>query len=559
MDQQNSERLNRRVLVIGLDGATLDLIRPWVEAGLLPNFRRLMAQGSWGELETIMPAVTPAAWSSFLTGMNPGKHGLYDFVTRKPDSYDLELVDASQRDGETIWKRLSRAGYRVTVFNVPITFPPEKVNGLMVSGLLTPASEADASWPPELLEELRREVPGFTLVHPGIYSQGQEREFVRAIKDYTDMTRRTTLYLMKRQEWDFMMSVFMSSDIISHFMWAYMMNGTPPDLANAIQDCYRDLDAALGEIVQEAGEDTYLVVMSDHGFGNLRDFFHINIWLAERGYLSFKRNLLTWLKRVLFRLGITPFNAYQMARTLNLGNRMRQTARKQPGWIRTVLKSVFLSFADVDWSRTQAYSVGFGGPIFVNLKGREPFGCVEPGTEFEAVLARIIEDLKCIRHPDTGELVVGKIYRREDLYRGARAGESADIIFMSRNNDIGGYGMHEFALNRWIAPSPDHTGTHRLNGILFLKGPGVKPGYEIQDASILDVMPTILALMGVPIPEEVDGKVLLEPMSETLRQHLTITYSSTDAMSEDRLPKPELSAEDEEEIRRRLRDLGYVA
>jgi len=558
MPQENGKRLSRRVLVIGMDGATLDLIVPWAEAGILPTFRQLMEQGSWGDLQSVIPPVTPAAWSAFLTGMNPGKHGMYDFIARNPDSYELRPVNATQRDGQSLWGLLSQAGYRVIVFNVPITYPPEQVNGLMVSGLFTPSGARDASWPPELLEELRREVPGFTLAPPGIYSCGQDEEFVCAVKDYTEMTLRATLYLMERQEWDFLVSVFMSSDIIQHFMWKYMVEGNPPELANAIQDCYCDLDAALAEIIQAAGQDIYLVVMSDHGFGPLQFYLHVNTWLAEQGYLSFKRSPLTLLKRGLFRLGVTPLTVYQALRVLGLGDMMREAARKQPGWLRTAIKWAFLSFADVDWSRTYAYSLGNGGPIYVNLKGREPLGCIEPGAEYEALLDRLIEDLKGVINPATGEPLVGEIYRREDLFWGAHAEESPDLFLLPRNLGIAGFGLHEFASNRWLAPSPDRTGTHRLNGIVFLKGPGIKPGYKIQDASIVDVAPTILALMGVAIPENIDGQVLQAAMSEALRRQLTIAYSPSAEMPQEQWPTPELSAEDEEEILRRLRGLGYV-
>src|SRR5690606_13400749 len=250
-----------------------DLIRPWAEAGILPTFRRLFESGAWGLLRTIMPPITPTAWSSFLTGMNPGKHGLFDFTSRKKDSYETYLVNASHRQGPSLWRLLSQAGYRTTVFNVPVTYPPEPVNGLMVSGLLTPAGATDATTPPELQEELQRAIPEFNFSPPGMYSRGQDLEFVRSVRTLNQTTLKVTHYLMDRQPWDFLVSIFMGTDIMSHFMWKHMQTkgALAPEpiretLANAIRDCYRDMDENLAALMEAAGDDTYTIVMSDHGF-----------------------------------------------------------------------------------------------------------------------------------------------------------------------------------------------------------------------------------------------------------------------------------------------------
>ncbi len=165
---ENTSGRSRRIMILGFDGATLDLVRPWAEAGILPTFKRLMSEGTWGDLTSIMPPVTPASWTAMATGTNQGKHGLFDFFQRDGHGLDSAPVRASDRHGETLWNLLSTAGYRVTVFNVPASYPPDRINGLMVSGLLTPADAKDASWPRHLQQELLKAVPEFNFAPPGI-------------------------------------------------------------------------------------------------------------------------------------------------------------------------------------------------------------------------------------------------------------------------------------------------------------------------------------------------------------------------------------------------------
>lgn len=557
---------SRRVMIIGLDGATLDLIRPWAEAGFLPTFRQLMENGTWGTLRTIIPPITPTAWSSFLTGMNPGKHGLFDFTGRKKDSYETYLVNASYRRGSSLWRLLSQAGHRAHVFNVPITYPPEQINGLMVSGLLTPAGVTDATWPPEFQQELQRAVPEFNFAPPGMHSRGQELEFVRSVRALNQTTLRITRYLVDQQPWDCLISVFMGIDIMSHFMWKHMetQGALAPEsirdvLANAIRDCYQDMDKALAELMQMVDDDTYIIIMSDHGFGSMDSYISVNTWLANQGYLKFKRNPLTQLRYALYRLGITPLNIYGLMLALRMGGAMRQTSRRNPGLMKNMVKNAFLSFKDVDWSRTLAYSIGYAGPIFVNLKGREPQGIIEPGEKYEALLDKMIADLKSLKEPDTNLPFVGEIHRGCDLYQGPNADRAPDLIFMPRDPKYAGLGLVEFPSNRWLTSSPDRSGFHRMEGILFMSGSGIRRGYYIQNSSIMDITPTVLALMGVPIPKAVDGRVLEAALTDELRQQLTITYTEDEDVGPNELLMPDISAEDEEVLRTRLRDLGYVA
>ncbi len=557
-----------RVLLIGFDGATLDLIGPWVKAGILPNFARMMSEGACGPLESTIPPVTPAAWGTLATGMNQGKHGVYDFFARREGSYETYVVNAGDRHGATLWGLLSEAGYRVTVFNVPATYPPDQVNGSMVSGLLTPNQAEDAAWPPELLPEVKRAVPGFSFYPPGIFSTGQELEFIQSILDWDKMTLDATEFLMKREPWDFLFTVFIGTDIVSHWMWREMVrggasaDGADPakreKLAHAIENVYRQADEILGQLLQAADENTYVMLVSDHGFGSLDYYMHVNAWLIRRGYIQFKRTPGVMLKYLGYRLGLTPLNILEMLRRLGFGGSVQQTAAKKNDVLKDAVKRVFLSLEDIDWSRTTAYTRGYAGPIFVNLKGREPQGIVEPGAEFDAVLKKVESDLRALRHPVTGEPFVAETARAADIYSGPYLKYAPDFGFALNDPGVQPYGVHDFASNRWFEPTPDRTGTHRMNGIFFLRGPGVQPGATVKGAGLIDIAPTVLALMGTPIPTVMDGHVISSALNDQLRETLQPSYVQQEQpATAAEGAGPVLNDEEEKIIRERLEALGY--
>lgn len=563
------QNATRRVMVIGFDGATLELIKPWADAGLLPNFKRLMDQGSWGELESTKPPVTPAAWSTLATGTNPGKHGLFDFYARKADSYETYVVNSQNRHGPTLWGLLSEAGYRVVVLNIPATYPPDPVNGIMVSGFLTPANADDAAYPGHVLAELKQAVPGFGFYPPAIFSQGEEVKFVDDVLDWDMQALQATEYLASRQPWDFLFTVFTGVDILSHWMWRHMVTRgasvsssdttVRQTLADAIQAVYRQADRILGQLLAMADSNTYVCVLSDHGFGPLDYYMHLNTWLVQQGYMKFRRTPLVLLKMLAFRLGFTPLGILELLRSLHLGGTVQQVAKRRKSWLSALIQGVFLSFKDVDWSRTTAYTSGYAGPIFVNLRDRQPQGVVQPGVEYERLLEQLSRDLQALRHPYTGEPYVREIYRpSRDLYWGPYSDQSADLMFEPLDWANQGFGVHDFASNRWLEPTPDRTGTHRMNGIFFLHGPGIRPNCVVQQAALTDIAPTILALLDVPIPRHMDGKVLTEPLGDELSGQLSIAYTDAE-MPADRqdVPGAALSDQEEQAIRERLEALGY--
>jgi predicted AlkP superfamily phosphohydrolase/phosphomutase len=562
---RSADRPNK-VLVLGLDGATFDLIKPWAAAGYLPTLKRLMDEGSHGSLRSTTPPMTGPAWTTFATGVNPGKHRLYDWIARDDGAYTFSPVTALDCQAPTIYALLSQVGRRVCSLNVPMTYPPTPVNGVLVSGLPAPSTKVNVTYPAGLLKEITDAVGDYILYpDPGqAYSDAGVDAFLERLYRTTDLRVETLDYLRGREAWDFAMVVFNGTDTISHAMWKYMDAKHPlydaskaAKYGHAIRDYYAYLDGKLARYVDELPGDTTLVVMSDHGFGPFHKFIHVNNWLLQQGYMAVNPGLRAALKHTLFRGGFSPMNVYDTLMRLGLGSLKREVVRGQG---QGLLKTLFLSFADIDWSRTQAYSLGNVGQIYLNVKGREPKGCVEPGTDYELVREAIIARLRALTDPATGEPVVETIYRREELYHGDFLEKAPDIVFLPTRLEYFGFGEYEFGSHKIIEPMRRGiSGTHRMNGIFMAYGAGVRPGTVVENASLIDLAPTLLHLMGEAIPPHMDGRVLGEALIDDaaeVRRRTQTVPAPQDATAASR--EETLSAADKKVLADRLRSLGYV-
>lgn len=554
----------KRVLVIGLDGATFDLIKPWAAAGYLPTLKRLLDNGAHGSLRSTVPPMTGPAWTSFATGVNPGKHRLYDWIARERDSYRFLPVTAADCRAPTLYSLLGQLERRVCVLNVPMTYPPLPVNGVQVSGMPAPSTKVPITYPDGLLDEINEAVGEYLLYpDPGrAYSDSGVDAFLERLYETTDVRVRTLDYLRSREPWDFTMVVFNGTDTVSHALWKYMDESHPlhdPGKArkygNAIRDYYQYVDSKLGRIVESLDEDTTLIVMSDHGFGPFHKFIHVNNWLLQQGYMQVQSGMRTKTKRRMFSAGFSPMNVYDTLMRLGLGGLKREVVRGQG---QGMLKTLFLSFEDIDWKRTQAYSLGNVGQIYLNVVGREPFGCVRPGTEYEQVRDEIIERLRTLADPETGNLVVETIYRREELYHGEYLEQAPDIVFLPRKLEYFGFGEYEFGSHRIIeSMRRGISGTHRMNGIFIAYGADIRPGAVTDDASLYDLAPTIMYLMEEAVPEHMDGRVLTEVIVDDDREIALKRWKESHGAGAD-VGGAELSAEDREVLAERLRSLGYV-
>ena len=551
----------RRVLVIGLDGATFDLIGPWIEDGTMPHLQRLIAEGASGVLTTTLPPISSSAWASFATGKNPGQHGLVDFVHPRQNSYEISIVSPQQRASKALWNLLSEAGRKVGVVGMPVTYPPEEVNGYMISDFLTPRSSDDYTYPLSLRDELREAVGPFPLLPDERYRSTKYTD--RFIADMvTDVEQRlgAALYLLDNKEWDFFFLLFWSNDMLQHETWSLLDARHPshdPQAARRFEglvvDFQRQLDGAVGRLVEKAGPEDLVVVMSDHGFGPVHSFFLVNNWLREMGWLRLKSRPVTRLKYGLYKLGFTPLGVFRLVRALRLGFLRRRFRFQRGGGL---MKRLFLSFADVDWARTKAFAVGSFGQIYINQVGQRPQGIVQPGQEYEALRQEIAARALEIRDPRTGLPVVERVYRKEEIYSGPQVEKAPDLVLQSRNWEYMAFGHADFGASRVVEPIVGMSGHHRPEGMVILAGQGIQKGLALQDANIMDLAPTILYAMGLPVPADMDGRVLTGAFTADYLSAAQVRY--TEELSQRPTSGGQYSLEDEEEIKERLRGLGYV-
>jgi predicted AlkP superfamily phosphohydrolase/phosphomutase len=550
-----------RVLILGLDGATFALLQPWIDAGHLPALARLQRQGTSGALASTFPPISAAAWSSFATGVNPGQHGVVDFYYPRPGEYATNTMSGAARTARPVWQLLGDAGLPSATVGVPGTYPPEPVHGVTVTGFLTPGPDSPTTWPPDLRAELDAAVPGYSIWPDERYRSTPHLDrFIADLVAHIDRHTEVALHLMRTRPWRLFALVYLHTDMFQHDVWALVDPRHPVhDPAQAarwqaaILGFYQHLDASLARVIEAAGEGAYTLVVSDHGFGPAEQFLLVNNWLVQEGYLHFRRTPVTRLKRLAFRRGLTPLAAFRVANALGLG-RLRRNVRWQRGggW----MKRLFLSLTDVDWGRTRAWAVGSFGQIYINVEGQRPQGIVPPGEAYEALRDEMAARALQMRHPVTGERVVEQVIRREEVYAGRHLDRTPDLILRTAGMRTLAFGHADFGSHRLVEPIQGMTGHHRPDGVLLLHGPGVAPGRRLEGASILDVAPTVLWLMGQPVPSAMDGRALAAAFADEWQaaHPVRTTERAIDRDADDTA----YTDADEASIRERLKGFGYA-
>jgi predicted AlkP superfamily phosphohydrolase/phosphomutase len=562
--------MSEQIIVVGLDGATLDLILPWVQAGRLPNMARIMREGAAGTLSSTLPPMSASAWTTFVTGKNMARHGVVDFFKRRPGSYSLQILNAASLRSGTLWGYLSSLGRQVGVLNVPMSYPPEPVNGFLVSGMDTPSVQNRFTHPPELQDELLERFPGYTIetrAFPLMY--GPRRNPPRLVEELIrseEERYQVGQFLRSRFSCDLFMVVFRSIDTAQHWFWKSMDPAHPhrqpgdERYAQAILQVYQHVDQLIGRYM---AEKKTLVLLSDHGFGPVGDrVVYLNTWLRDQGWLSFQS---THLQR--FRGQFLIKGVWKMWR------RMRSTA---PPWLRKLLLGRFsgvrrqlpslFALSDIDWSRTRAYSIEVRGMVWINLKGREPEGIVEPGAEYETLRDEIAQRLLELRDPVTGSPLVARVYKREELYDGPFLDLVPDLLVVWASEPYSPLTLHGSLSRRrqpvevldadQLARFTRPNGSHRLNGVCMLWGEHVVPGTRIEQANLEDLAPTILYLMGIPIPSDMDGRVLDEAIDPRHGARHPVQYSDDGLDVTDE--QDGYGADEEKQVLDRLSSLGYI-
>jgi predicted AlkP superfamily phosphohydrolase/phosphomutase len=546
-----------QLLVIGLDGATFDLLDPLFARGLLPNLARLRRRGVWGRLASTTPPVSVPAWPSFATGRNPGKTGMYDFLVRKPGTYNLS--PAPPLRVRPFWESFGRHGLRVGVVNVPGTYPPRPVNGFIVTGMMTPSTDVQFTHPPELAAKLHELTGGYKLdCERGWWEYAGDADFVAEINELIEQRFKVFDHLMRHEPWDFLCLVITETDRFHHRMWKHLDPKHPeadPKFADCFERMYGRLDAGLGELLAQVDEETNVVVMSDHGFGPCEYTFAPNAWLLREGYLKVKR-------RRRDRVFLNKLSAESLARLLDqlhvkgLVNRLMPRRAKEKALSVLGHESARLNLAHiVDWKQTVAVALPFSngyGNMTLNLKGREPEGIVEPGREADRLLAEIRRKLEQLNNPLSPTPVRVETHLCKDLYTPDTVLQPPDLILglddYGYEIDNGSTQGEPFGRHR----QGHHSGSHRTQGILIAAGPDFQGGKEMMGARLLDLAPTFHQLLGVPPAVDFDGRVLSDA--------LTGLVDTAPARAEEQAGATENIYSDEEValVEQQLRQLGYI-
>jgi len=564
-----------RALLVGLDGATFDLIEPWAAAGSLPHLARLMQGGTYARLRSTVPPATFPAWTSLLTGVNPGQHGIYDFTRRVPGTYRLEFVNATYRRRPSVWQLLSRTGRRVAAVGFPASYPPEPVNGLLISGFDSPVATAiDRSfiYPPGLYEEIVREVGPYELTGFQELNIGSGWHEVALARLLHAACRRRDIAtaLLRRETWDCFAVHFGESDTVAHHFWAFHDPASPrydpvgaERWGDGIRHVYTVIDQAVGDLVAESGEGATVLIVSDHGSGGTGEWvIHLNRWLEQQGWLRFaSRRPAARIAGRLKRLGLSMLRGAPAVQERLLRGPLRGAAARLESGTR---------LGGLDWTGTQAFSeeVNTFPGIWLNVSGREPAGIVMPGAEYEKLRAQIIADLAAWRHPETGAPVMARAWPREELYHGAALDDAPDIILEPALDR--GYACTVLAsggrpgeslrrltpAERLGAKGGSMNGSHRPQGVLILAGAGIRPGVPVGEPCLLDVAPTLLTLLDVPVPEYADGRVWTEVL-ECMSEGKAPAVDLGPALEPEWAAASPYSAREAATVERRLRGLGY--
>jgi predicted AlkP superfamily phosphohydrolase/phosphomutase len=464
---QEYMRDKSKVLVIGLDSVPPELLFQQFK-NELPNLKKLIEHGIYAAMHTCNPPITIPAWMVMMTSKTPGHLGLYGFRHRKRFSYiDFWIANSYSINDKTVWDIVGENNGKVCIVGVPPTYPPKKVNGYLISCFITPGADKEFTYPPELKEEIQKLVGEY--VFDVVFRTEERGEVLKSIYDMTEKRFEVMRHLLQKDDWKFAMIMEIGIDRLHHAFWKFHDKQHPKyepnnKYENVVKDYYKYIDKKVGELLSLIDENTYVLIVSDHGTKGMKGAFCVNEWLMEKGYLV--------------------LNEYPNGQT-------------------------DLEKAKIDWSKTKSW--GWGGyysRVFINVKGREEKGVVEP-SEYERFRDKLAEELLEIRDPN-GRKMNTKVFKPEKLYP-VTNGDKPDLMVYFDNlywRSAGTIGHKTLYLSE-NDKGPDDS-VHSMYGVFILYNPKMKVGKDVGVVSIYDVAPTLLYLLNEKIPEGMVGNVINE-------------------------------------------------
>lgn len=535
--------MNRRILLVGLDGATFSVLDPLMEEGVMPFLKGFLKEGARAPLRSVVPPLTPPAWTSLVTGRSPGSHGIFDFFLKEEKSPHIRFATSADISCETVWTLASRNGCRVTVLNFPLMLPPPKISGHVISGGWMTPRQLRLGCHPEGLYETLKVLPGFDPRRLVLSLADEEKalegcdpseydEWIRMHIEREEQWSRIAAHLMREEPSDLTAVLFDGVDKIQHLCWRFLR---PEDAGKDLTprekgtrawclQYFAKLDEILARLVELAGEDSTVFIASDHGFGPQMETFFVNAWLAQQGALF-------WAS---------------LERPRESGNAllgMRQLARH---------------VAMLDWGRTRAYgATPSSNGIHIVAANNTKAGGV-PAAEYGSFRDDLVRGLAALKSPTTGKALVEKIWTREEAFAGPFLSRAPDLTLYLWDGGL----VSILDSDAAVKPRATISGTHRSEGVFMARGSGIPAGVRAQEMSILDVAPTLLYTLGLAIPEDMEGKVpkeLFVPARwEQCPPRIRTQAEAPDAPNQGVGDRLLFDAEAEAEMAARLRALGYI-
>ncbi len=532
-----------------------------MDEGILPNLARFREHAVRCILKSTIPPTTPPAWTTCFTGLNPGRHGIFDFTESPLVDSNRPLISSQHARGVRIWQIVGAFGKRSIVINVPMTYPPEPVLGDMISGMLAPGFDSDFTYPANLKHEIKAVcgsyIPNLDIPRYDPSDQSSLYRFLDDLRECTDRRIEAIRRLMTTRDWSFFFAVFIGMDRIQHLLYKYLVPHKPTEddyivklRSRAIEE-YQRIDRAVGEIIERAGDETSIWIVSDHGFGATRSYFNANAWLMDQGFL--RVHPLPYLRKRLFHLAMnldesSLFRAVFPRHLSSLLRRRIRASRSTAHSARSDLSRV------IDWNRTQAYfaSIPTQG-IYINesAPGMTP-------EKLDGLKHKIRTRLETLNDPDTGERITDSVWFREDIYNGSETYRAPHIVFQLNQYSV--LGRQHLGTGSWFT-SCAHLpiGFHRPEGILMATGPGILPGLR-DEIQMQDILPCVLYSAGLPIPDGCDGNLrpeLFKPDFIHARPVQTADYSGMEDGRDIALGSA-YSDHEAETVSQRLKNLGYL-